>query len=245
MVAEFSIDPFWLLAAIIPIKSYSNAEDDKDKILKENKDKSGIYMWKNKKNGKKYIGSAIDLLKRLSSYYSTTYMEDALTRSNSHIYRALLKNGHSNFSLTILEYCEPEKCLIREKHYLDLLPHEYNIAQDPTAPMFGRTHSDATKKIMSDAKKGTNHTEETKKIMSDAKKGNTNGLKKGEPRPEGSGSPSQAIEVVDIINNITTYYISMHEAARVLNISNFNIIRNYIIRNQKKPYKGQYIFKKF
>jgi len=97
---------------------------------------------------------------------------------------------------------------------------------------------------MSDAKKGKNHTEETKKIMSDAKKGNTNGFKKGEPRPEGSGSPSQAIEVVDIINNITTYYISMHEAARVLNISNFNIIRNYIIRNQKKPYKGQYIFKK-
>jgi len=35
------------LAAIIPIKSYSNAESDKGKILKENKNKSGIYMWKN------------------------------------------------------------------------------------------------------------------------------------------------------------------------------------------------------
>ena len=31
------------LAAIIPIKSYSNAEDDKDLILKENTNKSGIY----------------------------------------------------------------------------------------------------------------------------------------------------------------------------------------------------------
>ena len=35
------------LAAIIPIKSYSNAEAEKDKILSENKNKSGIYMWKN------------------------------------------------------------------------------------------------------------------------------------------------------------------------------------------------------
>jgi hypothetical protein len=42
----FGIDPFFELAAIIPIKSYSNAEADKAKILKENKDKSGIYMLK-------------------------------------------------------------------------------------------------------------------------------------------------------------------------------------------------------
>jgi len=33
-----------LLAAIIPIKTYSNAETDKAKILKENQNKSGIYM---------------------------------------------------------------------------------------------------------------------------------------------------------------------------------------------------------
>ena len=44
-------------------------------------------------------------------------MEDAVKRGNSHIYRALLKNGYSNFSITILEYCEPSQCLIREKHY--------------------------------------------------------------------------------------------------------------------------------
>ena len=74
-------------------------------------------MWKNSINDKKYIGSAVDLSNRLSSYYYTTYMEYALKRGLSHIYRALLKNGHVNFSLTILEYCESSKCLIREKHY--------------------------------------------------------------------------------------------------------------------------------
>jgi hypothetical protein len=32
-----------LLAAIIPIKSYSNVEGEKAQILKDNKNKSGIY----------------------------------------------------------------------------------------------------------------------------------------------------------------------------------------------------------
>jgi hypothetical protein len=42
-LASFYIDPT-LLCAIIPIKSYSNAEVEKGKILQENKQKSGIYM---------------------------------------------------------------------------------------------------------------------------------------------------------------------------------------------------------
>jgi hypothetical protein len=45
-LAEFYMDPF-LLAAIIPIKIYSNAEvpyGEKGKIVKENTNKSGIYM---------------------------------------------------------------------------------------------------------------------------------------------------------------------------------------------------------
>ena len=98
-----------------------------------------------------------------------------------HICCALKKHDYSNFSLTILEYCEPEKCLIREKHYWDIFNPEYNIAQDPIAPFSGHKHSDESKQIMSDAKKGENspmfgknHTEESKTIMSEAKKGENN-----------------------------------------------------------------------
>ena len=65
------------------------------------------------------------------------------------INRALLKHGYSNFSLTILEYCLPDKCLEREDFYLCSLPHEYNIAKKAGAPFLGRTHSDETKIIMS------------------------------------------------------------------------------------------------
>jgi group I intron endonuclease len=178
-------------------------------------------------------------------------MEDALNRGISHIYRALLNNGYSNFSLTILEYCEVSDLLIREKHYWDILNHEYNIAKDPTAPMSGRKHSDKSKQIMSDTAKkndhsgrfkpgenhprfGQNHTDETKKQISDAMVGNTNG--KNNPN-------SQVIEVTDIKNNTTISYDSMSEAARALNI-NMRRISAYFVRNQLKPYKGLYTFKK-
>jgi len=65
----------------------------------------------------------------------------------------------------------------------------------------------------------------------------------GKPRPEGAGSPSQAIEVFDNKNNQTTTYDSMGEAGRALNID-YNSIVKYFANNQKKPYKGQYTFKK-
>jgi group I intron endonuclease len=54
-------------------------------------------------------------------------METQLKRGRSHIYSAILKHGLSNFSISILEYCEPGKCLEREDDYLKLLKPAYNI----------------------------------------------------------------------------------------------------------------------
>jgi len=51
------------------------------------------------------------------------------------------------------------------------------------------------------------------------------------------------IEVTDIKNNITTSYGSIREAARALNIRK-SVIDMYFTRNQQKPYKGRYTFKK-
>ena len=99
-----------LLAAIIPIKSSSNAEADKAKILSDNQNKSGIYKWTNSINGKCYIGSSDNLKRRLRQYFNTNYL---LKQNNMSICCALLKHGYTNFSLTILEYCEPSKCLER------------------------------------------------------------------------------------------------------------------------------------
>jgi len=151
-----SLNSFCLLSLvpIVSIKSYSNAEVDKAKILKENKNKSGIYMWKNSINGKRYIGSSQNLKIRFMEYFNANYL---LKRNYMAICCALLKHDYSNFSISILEYCSPDKCLEREGYYLKLFNPEYNIAQDPTAPMSGRTHYDETKIIMSYAKKGENN----------------------------------------------------------------------------------------
>ena len=182
-------------------------------------------MWTNLINNKRYIGSSQNLRKRLSEYFNTNYL---IKDNCMQICRALKKHDYSNFSLTILEYCSPDKCLIREGYYLTLLNPEYNISKDPSAPMSGRTHSDATKQIISDAKKGENHPNY------------------GKPKYEGSGTgrPSQAIEVFDNKNNTTTYYDSMIAAAIALNLPSYRAISDYFRKNQKKPYKGQYTFKK-
>ena len=138
------------------------------------------------------------------------------------------KHGHSNFELTILEYCEVSDLLIREKHSWGIFKPEYNIAQDPTAPMSGRKHSDKTKTIMSEGKKGENHPNY------------------GKQKYEGSGTgmPSQAIEVFDNKNNITTSYDSMIAAAIALNLPSYRAISDYFRKNQKKPYKDQYTFRR-
>jgi len=39
---------------------FLDADKDKLNILKYVKGKSGIYMWTNKLNGKKYVGSSVD-----------------------------------------------------------------------------------------------------------------------------------------------------------------------------------------
>jgi len=151
-----------------------------------------------------------------------------------YICRALFKYGYSNFSFDILEYCSPEKCLEKEAFYLKKLKPKYNISLNPIAPFSGRKHSNKTKKIMSDTAKKIDHPNRFK-----PRENNPNYGKK----VEGSGRVDQPIEVSDIKNNTIIFYDSMSAAAKALNI-NKSVISKYFSNNQKKPYKGQYTFKK-
>ena len=96
---------------------------DKLRILEDNKGKSVIYMWTNLLNNKRYIGSSVDLNRRFKEYYNVNrlFNEDSMAIS-----KALLKYGYCNFSLTVLEYCDCNDLLSREKYYFDLLLSEYN-----------------------------------------------------------------------------------------------------------------------
>jgi len=239
---------------IIPVAVYSDAYLNKSIILKDNKNKSGIYRWVNKVNGKSYVGSSVNLSLRLKVYYDFSFLSARVANAKSKIYSAILKHGYSSFQLEILEYCTKENAISREQYYLDLLNPEYNILKiagsrlgskhseetllkmsGKNNPMFGKNHSEETIVKISSARKGKSHSKETRKKMSDAKKGFV--------RAEGAGRPTQKIEVFDIENNVTTIYDSIHEAARALNIKH-SVISTYFKNDQKKAYKGRYIFKK-
>jgi group I intron endonuclease len=98
---------------------------------------------------------------------------------------------------------------------------------------------------------GQNHSDETRQKISDALTGESN-PNYGKPRSDEirgkislSMPNSSKIEVFDLQENTTTYYNSMSEAARALNISSHKIISQYIKINQTTLYKGRYTFKKF
>lgn len=134
--------------------------------------------------------------------------------------------------MEILEYCEPENVIEREQYYLDTLKPEYNILKIAGSTL------------------GYTHTEETREKL----RGENNPMfgitgekhhRFGKPRAEGAGNglPPQKVEVLDKKTNLKTYYESIREASRALNIEQY-IISRYFSRNQQKPYKNRYIFKK-
>lgn len=125
-----------------PILSYSDPETEKAAILAKNRGKSGIYVWKNKVDGKMYVGSSVDLSKRLRNYFNISYLLGF--KSIMFIYRALLAHGFARFKLEILEYCEPSKLIEREQHYIDLLKPEYNILKIAGSRL-GANHSEEAK----------------------------------------------------------------------------------------------------
>jgi hypothetical protein len=107
---------------------YSVASQKKT-IYKENKGKSGIYRFICDTTGKSYIGSAVNLRRRFSEYFSLGFIINELKKGNSAIYSSLLKYGYSKFRLEILEYCSKEELICREQHFIDLLKPEYNLAK--------------------------------------------------------------------------------------------------------------------
>ena len=164
-----------------PEKIYEDVYNSRSDILKENKGKSGIYMWTNKLTGDVYIGQSFDISKRLKNYLNLSYLR---SKDTFIISRALIKYGYSNFSLTILEYCDKSDLSVREQYYFDKLNPQYNILKT-AASSKGYIHLEDTKIKISKALKGVysgeksalfgrNHSEETRQKMSLKKAGELN-----------------------------------------------------------------------
>jgi len=50
------------------------------------------------------------------------------------INKALLKYGYSSFTIKILEFCDVNSLLIKEKYHFDMFSPEYNILNIPGSP---------------------------------------------------------------------------------------------------------------
>lgn len=111
---------------VIPIITYNSVDRNKYSIIEENRNKSGVYRFVNTINGKSYIGSAIHLSNKFSSFYNLSSLTSQV-KGSIIIYRAILKYGYKNFSLDILEYCESNMLIEREQYYINILKPEYNI----------------------------------------------------------------------------------------------------------------------
>lgn len=85
-------------------------------------------------NGKKYVGSSVALNRRLLEYYNVNRL---LNEKSMPINIALLKYGYSNFTLTILEICDKDSLMFREKHFFEVYSPEYNILKTPGSPSRG------------------------------------------------------------------------------------------------------------
>lgn len=113
-----------------------------NKVLNE---KCGIYIITNLTNGKRYIGSAKNLRKRL---YDHVWDLDKKIHPNNYLQNSWNKYGKDNFEYGILEYCEEDIRLVRETFYINTLNPEYNLNGVNLNSV--RNHSEETKKKISD-----------------------------------------------------------------------------------------------
>jgi group I intron endonuclease len=159
-----------LVGQMSVVKVYTKIDSQRETILKENKNKAGIYKWINNQTGKFYIGSSVNLYKRFLFYLNIKSIHRY--KSKSIIYSSLSKYGYKNFTLEIIEYCDIKETIVREQYYIDTYKPKYNIL-NLAASSLGFKHSDLTKIQMSlnntkdkNPLFGKKHTEQSKIKMS-------------------------------------------------------------------------------
>ena len=112
--------------ALKPEKVYNSLKQDRLEILKDQKNKSGVYCLINNINAHAYVESSINLTSRMRGYLNNTFLKSK-QKINMPITKALLKYDQSNFTLIILEYVEYLSLTIRETFYITHVIPYYNV----------------------------------------------------------------------------------------------------------------------
>ena len=154
-------------------------------------------------------------------------------KNNTPLHNALLKYGHSNFTLEILEYCGGVDIISREQFYFDLLKPEYNILQKAGSSL-GFKHSVKTleffrnNRLVSEKTKNNLSLAATGRILTEGDKNKISKSRRGiklseETRAKISATATSLIGIPVIVKNINTNeetkYISLTEAAKAIGVS--------------------------
>lgn len=151
------------------------------------KREAGVYQILNKVNGKRYVGSSVDVSKRWREHRNSLHRGE---HANLHLQRAwALYTGQ--FAFSVLEYVpEPERLTEREQHYIDTLRPEYNIA--PVAgSTLGKACAENTKAKISLALTG--------RPLTTAHRAKLQGLAKGHKNANAKLSEQQVVEIRQLL----------------------------------------------
>ena len=161
--------------------------------------RSGVYEIRNTINGKRYVGSAVNLPNRKRRHWRDLRKT---CHHNRYLQRSWNKCGESAFEFEVLEYWEPEFLVSFEQWWLNMLQPEYNICKVAgsalgikrtarfTAKLKARKHTDETKAQISAALKNRKFTDDQRSNMSkgrigmkfsDEHRANMSAKRKGKP----------------------------------------------------------------
>ena len=141
--------------------------------------KSGIYVIRNTKNGKVYVGKALCIYRRINDHV-TALNKKLRDRENDHLIRTWHKYGRDSFEYFVAEYTEvsvmAEKELYWMKHLDSLNPKfGYNKREDSSTGLI--VSNDTREKLRTAQIKRFQDPEERKKCSHDFWKNNPNKLK--------------------------------------------------------------------
>jgi group I intron endonuclease len=134
---------------------------------------TGIYCIENTINGKKYIGQAYNIERRL---YEHKYHLKRGTDHSGFLQRAVNKYGIGNFNFYVLETCETDQMNEREIYWISYYQTNnkdcgYNLSRGGEKSLLGYKFPPEFGRKISMVKKGTKLSEETKRKISIAQKG--------------------------------------------------------------------------
>jgi len=113
-----------------------------------------VYIISNNIDDRVYIGSTISLNKRWNEHKRKLINE---CHENIHLQRFVNKYGINLLNFNILEEVDNSILLIREQHYIDNTNNKFNISENSSAPMMGRSHTPESIEKISFHSRGINN----------------------------------------------------------------------------------------